>query len=141
MLKNSKTVQKIGLLPSACVGTGLAIVTSLICSAVAATVISSGKLNEDSATILKLITQFLSATIGALIAAVIAIDKKTLCCIITGAMYIFTLIAFAILVFSGISTEIFGGILVCFIGSFVAIIVINKKNIKQVQRKTKRRYR
>ena len=138
MSKNSKTVRGIALLPSACIGTVVAVMVSLICSGVAAALISSGNFDENSVVSLKLATQFLSVTLGALISAIIAVERKILCCLITSAMYIFTLVAFAILLFSGVSASIFTGILVCFFGCFAAIIVINRKNIKRTQRKTKR---
>ena len=138
MPKTNKPARELAVIPTICIGAGIALLVSFVCAGASAAFISSGTLGENSMSVLRLTVHFLSAALGAIASALIAAERKILCSLLADLMYIFILVAIAILLYSGVSASLALGFIMCLLGCGAAIILTNRKNRRGVRRRNKR---
>lgn len=140
-MRKNKVFSGISILSAVCIGAVAAVLVSLIGSGVTAALISNNFLDENSTTVFGISIQFLSAAIGAIIAAILVTQKKLLSCCLVDGLYIFVLLAVAILSFSGVTASVFSGIFACLLGCVTAIFITNRRKKRGNSIKDRRGHR
>ena len=91
--------------------------------------------------VLAMIIQFISVFIGCYLAGIITKDKKAPVCFAVTGVYYLLLVATCVLLFNGLSGNVFAGLIGCAAGCGLAILLCTKEKTRIFKRRTAIRHR
>ena len=125
-----------------CIGTGVSIVTSLLIALLLSTCTSNGYMELSASSHAVIVGQFLSSFAGSLVAGKTSKgDSKILSCCCTAAIFYLVYICIGMLVFGGLTSLAFSGMLACATGCIAAILTCIKGKRNNTGKKRKKRSR